>query len=160
MAKTMVLVIEDEGELNNILSEILTMHNYEVVRAFNGQEALDLIIETKIKPALVLCDINMPVMGGIEFIKQSIVHNFDLNICLVTGNNESSFVIEALQLGAIDYITKPFKLNILLEKIELMVDIGKRKLHISEQLGENMVVHNSLKMNSLLKVKNSQKKDT
>ena len=68
-------------------------------------------------------------------------------------------MIEALQLGAIDYISKPFKLNILLEKIELMVDIGKRKLNINGQFNDNMMVQNSMKMNNLLKIKNSQKKD-
>lgn len=159
MDKVLVLVIEDESELNNILAEVLMLHNYEVVRAFNGQQAIDMILETKMKPVLVLCDINMPVMGGIDFIKQSLLHNLDLNICLITGSSESSFVIEALQLGAIDYISKPFKMNILLEKIELMVDIGKRKLHISQQLEENQNLHNSLKMNNLLKIKNSQKKE-
>lgn len=156
----MVLVIEDENELNNMLSEVLAMHNYEVVRAFNGQQAIDLLVQTKIKPALVLCDINMPVMGGMEFIKQSLLHNLDLNVCLITGNNETSLVIEALQLGAVDYISKPFKLNLLLEKIELMVDIGRRKLSIKDQLDENLMVHNSLKMNNLLKIKNSQKKES
>ena len=159
MDKILVLVIEDESELNNILSEVLIMHNYEVVRAYNGQQAIDLIVKNNIKPALVLCDMNMPVMNGMDFIKQSLLHNLDLNICLVTGNSETSFVIEALQLGAIDYISKPFKLNILLEKIELMVDIGKRKLNIRSQLDDNMMVHNSMKMNNLLRIKNSQKKD-
>ena len=159
MDKVLVLVVEDESELNNILSEVLIMHNYEVVRAYNGQQAIDLIVKNNIKPALVLCDINMPVMNGMDFIKQSLLHNLDLNICLVTCNNETSFVIEALQLGAIDYISKPFKLNILLEKIELMVDIGKRKLNINGQFNDNMMVQNSMKMNNLLKIKNSQKKD-
>ncbi len=159
MDKVMVLVIEDESELNDILSEVLVMHNYEVVRAFNGQQAIEMVVQNKLKPALVLCDINMPVMNGMEFIRQSLLHNLDLNICLVTGNNETSFLLEALQLGAIDYIAKPFKLDLLLEKIELMVDIGRRKQNIHGQMGENVVVHNSLKLNNLLKIKNSQKKE-
>ena len=159
MDKELVLVIEDESELNNILSEILVMHNYEVLRAYNGLQAFDLLRDGKIKPSLVLCDINMPVMNGMEFIRQSLLHNLELNICLITGNNQTSSVIEALQLGAIDYISKPFKLNVLLEKIELMVDIGKRKLSIKAQQNDNVPAQNSLKMNNLLKIKNSQKKD-
>lgn len=77
MDKVLVLVIEDERELNNILSEVLIMHNYDVVRAYNGQQAIDLIVKNNIK----------------------------------------------------------------------------------SQLDDNLMVHNSMKMNNLLKIKNSQKKD-
>ena len=124
-------------------------------------KAMVLVIEDEIELNNILVEVlMMPVMNGIEFIRQSLLHNLDLNICLITGNNNTSFLIEALQLGAIDYIAKPFQLNLLLEKIEIMVDIGKREQRIRGRLEENMMVHNSLKMNNLLKLKNSQIKET
>lgn len=157
MNKSLILIIEDDAEINDVLTEVARMHNYHVVQATNGKEAIDLIIQNDIKPELILCDINMPLMSGLEFIKHTIIKDMDLNICLMTGNNDSADIVEALQLGAVDYICKPFKIDVLFDKIELLVDIGRRKKLIKEQLHGNPVINNSLKMNNLLKIKNSQK---
>lgn len=157
MSKPLILIIEDEVEINDMLTEVTQMHNYDVVQAANGKEAIDLIIQNDIKPELILCDINMPMMTGLEFIKQAIMKDMDLNICLMTGNKDSEDIVEALRLGAVDYICKPFKIHELFDKIELLVDIGRRKKLIKEQLHGNPSINNSLKMCNLLKIKNSQK---
>lgn len=155
--KSLVLIIEDDVEINSALSEVAKICNYEVIQAYNGQEAIDLITEKNITPVLVLCDMFMPVMSGMEFVKQNLIKNLDLNICLITANNDTSGIVEALRLGVTDYISKPFKMDVLIEKLKLMVDIGKRKNLIREQLNSNTIVNNSIKLNNLLKVKNSQK---
>lgn len=157
MSKSLILIIEDDVEINDMLTEVAKMHDYSVIQARDGREAIDLISQNNIIPELVLCDINMPMMNGIEFIKHTIIQNMDLNICLMTGSNDSADIVEALQLGAVDYISKPFKIDVLIEKIELLVDIGRRKKLIKEQLLGNPFINNSLKMNNLLKIKNSQK---
>ncbi len=157
MDKSLILIIEDDLHVNDVLAEMARVCNYDVVQAYNGKEALELLAVKNIKPVVVLCDLKMPVMDGIDFIKESIVKNLDLNICLITANNEHSCIVEALQLGVADYISKPFKIGALTEKLKLMVDIGKRKNVITSELYENSVVKNSIKINNLLKVKNSQK---
>lgn len=151
------MIIEDEVSINDALSEAVKMGNYDVVQAYDGKEALDLLIQKNIDPVLVLCDMNMPVMGGIEFIKQSLIKNMDLNICVITANDDKDSLVELLQLGVTDYISKPFKIEALIEKLKLMVDIGKRKNLIKQQLNENTAANKSIKFNNLLKLKKNQK---
>lgn len=157
LSKSLVMIIEDEVAINDVLSEAVKMCNYDVVQAYNGKEALDLLTQNKINPVLVLCDMQMPIMGGTDFIKQSLIKNLDLNICMITANEDKDGIVELLQLGVADYISKPFKIETLMEKLKLMVDIGKRKNLIKEQLNENTAANNSIKLNNLLKVKNTQK---
>ncbi|MEK6628051.1 MAG: response regulator [Bdellovibrionota bacterium] len=157
MDKSLVMIIEDEVSINDALSEAVKMGNYDVVQAYDGKEALDLLIQKNIDPVLVLCDMNMPVMGGIEFIKQSLIKNMDLNICVITANDDKDSLVELLQLGVTDYISKPFKIEALIEKLKLMVDIGKRKNLIKQQLNENTAANKSIKFNNLLKLKKNQK---
>ena len=149
MDKSLVMIIEDEVSINDALSEAVKMGNYDVVQAYDGKEALDLLIQKNIDPVLVLCDMNMPVMGGIEFIKQSLIKNMDLNICVITANDDKDSLVELLQLGVTDYISKPFKIEALIEKLKLMVDIGKRKNLIKQQLNENTAANKSIKFNNL-----------
>lgn len=158
MDRSLVMVIEDDKVINEALAEVVKLCDYEVQQAYNGQEALDLLMTNNFPhPMLVLCDISMPVMNGIDFIKQTLLKNLDLNICMITANEDKDGIVEVLRLGVTDYISKPYKAEILMEKIKLMVDIGKRKKAIKEQLHDNAAITNSLKLNNLLKLKNSQK---
>lgn len=153
MSKSIILIIEDDRELNAALAEIVTTCNYEALQAYDGQMALDLLSQCKILPALVICDLKMPVMGGIEFIRQSILKNLDLNICLISGNDEKQEIVQGLQLGVIDYIEKPIGLKLLRDKLKLMVDIGKRSNQIKLRLMDNDVVNVSIRLNNLMKMK-------
>lgn len=158
MDKSVIMIIEDEIAINDALAEVARMCNYEVIQSYNGKQALDILAQSKIFPALIICDMHMPVMGGIEFVKQSLIKNLDLNICMITANDDKENIVEVLRLGVIDYISKPFKIELLMEKIKLMVDMGKRKRAIKDQMDENPSVANSMKLNNLLKIKNSTQK--
>jgi|GEM_PF-4194029 len=61
MDKSLVMIIEDEEAINEALLEVAKMSNYEVVQAYNGKEAIELLTNKKMSPALVLCDMGMPV---------------------------------------------------------------------------------------------------
>lgn len=156
MEKSLVLIIEDDADIIEILTEIVKGCNCEVMHAFNGKEALELIERNKLKPALVLCDLQMPIMDGVSFVKQNIVKNLDLNICVVTANNDNAGIVDVLRLGVTDYISKPFNSDELTEKIWLMVAIGERKNSFKKQINDSL--NSSIKMNNLLKLKNSQRK--
>lgn len=152
--KSLILIIEDDADLSDTLSEVAKSCNYDVVQAGNGKDAIELFTDDNFRPVLVLCDLKMPVMGGLEFIRQAIVRNLDVSICLLSGNDERSDIIQGLQLGVIDYLSKPISLNILKEKLKLMVDIGKRAKKIRHYLKGNVDMNNSMKLNNLLKMKN------
>lgn len=120
-----VLVVEDNEELLQILTSLLSPL-YRVVLAMNGKEGLDKVIEER--PDLILSDIMMPVMNGIEMCSK-IKSNFDLchiPVILLTALTSDNKKMEGMQCGADDYIEKPFNNKMLLGRIANM--IRNRKL--------------------------------
>ncbi|MEK7713425.1 MAG: sigma-54 dependent transcriptional regulator [Deltaproteobacteria bacterium] len=106
-----VLVVDDEENLRHILSIILTKEGYEVEAVKNGREALN-CLEKSIYDT-VLCDIRMPVMDGITFLKgakgQGSGVRGETTIIMMSAYGTIDDAIEAMKLGAYDYISKPFK---------------------------------------------------
>ena len=98
MAK--ILVVEDDPALNNAYSIILKHEGHEVVAAFDGKEAIDKLAD--FDPDLILLDLLMPVMGGLEFLQQSDIRNkrSDVKILIFTNMENSPEVTEAYKLGA------------------------------------------------------------
>ncbi len=106
-----VLIVDDEENLRHILSIILTKEGYEVEAVKNGREALN-CLEKSIYDT-VLCDIRMPVMDGITFLKsagsQQLAVSSGTTIIMMSAYGTIDDAIEAMKLGAYDYISKPFK---------------------------------------------------
>src|SRR5262245_1645768 len=101
------LLIVDDEELNRDgLTRRLQRHDYEVVAAKSGSEAIELLCEQQFD--LVLLDIMMPGMNGLEVLKflRRVDSLIDLPIIMVTAKGESEDMVEALELGANDYVTK------------------------------------------------------
>jgi DNA-binding response OmpR family regulator len=95
-----ILVVEDDHDLNNAYCLILKHEGHEVVSAFDGQEALDKLED--FDPDLVLLDLLMPVMGGLEFLKkwESKGKKSDVKVLIFTNMENSPEVSEAYKLGA------------------------------------------------------------
>jgi CheY-like chemotaxis protein len=95
-----ILVVEDDPALNNAYSIILKHEGHEVIVAFDGKEALDKL--KGFEPDLILLDLLMPVMGGLEFLQQSDIRNKrkDVKILIFTNMENSPEVTEAYKLGA------------------------------------------------------------
>jgi DNA-binding response OmpR family regulator len=106
-----VLVVDDEPEAVDLLREILTAKGYEVVAASSGEEALRILKQEQ--PRLMLLDIRMPVMSGLEVLKRAREIDQEVGIIMVTAVDQESIGREALSLGAFDYIVKPLDLNYL-----------------------------------------------
>lgn len=95
-----ILVVEDDHDLNNAYCLILKHEGHEVVSAFDGQEALDKIKD--FEPDLVLLDLLMPVMGGLEFLKkwETLGKSNEVKVLIFTNMENSPEVSEAYKLGA------------------------------------------------------------
>lgn len=109
MAK--VLVVDDEPEAVELLVEFLSSKGYEILTATSGEEALRRVKEDR--PHLVLLDIRMPKMSGLEVLKRIREIDPEMGIIMVTAVNEEDVGRQALELGAFDYIVKPLDLKYL-----------------------------------------------
>lgn len=128
-----ILLIDDNPDLRDNISEILQLANYIVIECNNGQTGIELA-ETEI-PDLVLCDIMMPCVDGYEVLAKLKENSFTKEIPLVflTAKTEKKDKCKGRDLGAADYITKPFDtedlLNIIKNKI-LESELKKKQLKV------------------------------
>lgn len=114
--KNKVLVVEDEKSISNFIVAILAANNYDVVTARTGQEAYSLI--TSCCPDIVILDLGLPDMNGIDVLKA--VREWSiLPVIVVSARTNEKDKVEALDLGADDYITKPFGTAELLARIRM-----------------------------------------
>jgi len=113
-----VLVADDEEDIKVVLRMFLEAVGYEVVTAFDGLDALEQIKSTK--PDVVLMDIMMPVIDGIEVVRQmkATPGIRDIPVVMLTAAAQSDMVERAIQAGAADYIVKPFEPETVQKAIE------------------------------------------
>lgn len=134
MTKT-ILIVDDNKNLRNLLNKFLTQEGFRVVTADNGQNAL--YAARYEKPDLILLDIMMPEMDGYEFIR-AFRKEKDTPVILLTAKLEESDKVAGLELGADDYITKPFGMKELLARIRAVL----RRTQIDVQNEEILRVGN------------------
>ena len=106
-----ILVVDDEVEVVRLLKDFLTSKGYEVYTALNGAEALACVKE--VKPDIVLLDIIMPGMGGIDTLKEIKKIDPTTAVIMVTAVIDEELANRAVKLGAFDYITKPINIDYL-----------------------------------------------
>jgi len=112
-----ILVVDDEPLMCRSLSEVIRRAGYEVFTANNGYEAIEFIQQESI--SVIITDMNMPKMGGIEVLRQAKAIVPNVAVIVVTGYGTVDSAVEAMKYGAIDYITKPFspsRINTIIEK--------------------------------------------
>ncbi|MBU2540762.1 MAG: response regulator [Candidatus Omnitrophica bacterium] len=100
-----ILVVDDESDVREVISQYFDRRGYDVDTASNGQEALSRILVER--PELILLDIRMPEMDGIECLRRIKKLDKEMTVIMVTCVDEIDTAKKALRLGATDYITKP-----------------------------------------------------
>lgn len=103
-----VLVVDDEPEAVELLQEFLVAKGYNVITAGNGVEAVRKVAEER--PHLILLDVRMPKMDGLEALRRIREIDQEVGVIMVTGVNEEEIGRQAMALGAFDYIVKPLDL--------------------------------------------------
>lgn len=116
MSSSTVLVVEDDYDLREALCETLDLENYDYVAAESGAKALELLSDNDF--GLIISDVNMPGMDGVELMEKAKLEYPSLPVILMTAYGSVSKAVSAIQLGAADYIAKPFEPKSLVEKIQ------------------------------------------
>ncbi|HEY0680070.1 MAG TPA: sigma-54 dependent transcriptional regulator [Chitinophagaceae bacterium] len=140
-----ILIIDDEKAIRKTLSEILSYEGYKIDEAGDGEEGLRKLKEKEFD--VVLCDIKMPKVDGIEFLEKSRDINSDTPIIMISGHGTIETAVEAVKKGAYDYISKPPDLNRLLITIRNAMDknqlvaeakvLKRRVSKVQEMIGES-----------------------
>lgn len=140
-----ILIIDDEKAIRKTLNEILTFEGYKVTEASDGEEGLKLFTATTFD--VVLCDIKMPKMDGIEFLVKANEINPDVPVVMISGHGTIETAVDAVKKGAFDYISKPPDLNRMLITLRNAMDKNtlsketrtlKRKVsRVQEMIGES-----------------------
>ena len=118
-----ILLIDDERAIRKTLSDILSFEGYKIKEASDGEEGLKMFQEKTYD--VVLCDIKMPRMDGIEFLDKATSINPDVPIIMVSGHGNIETAVDAVKKGAFDYISKPPDLNRMLITIRNAMDRNK-----------------------------------
>jgi len=145
---TRILIIDDERPIRNTLKEILEYEKYTVDEAEDGSAGLEKIKSGKYD--LIMCDIKMPKMDGIEVLEKAVDLGIDTPIVMISGHGTIETAVEALKKGAYDFISKPFDLNRLLvtvrnaiDRKELVQETKKLKRKISGGIGATQIIGES-----------------
>ena len=133
-----IIVVDDETELMNALCEMLAGQGYETAGFLTGEEALAVLKEREFD--LLLTDLMMPGMDGIELIRAGLEIDPNLIGIVMTGHGTVQTAVEAMKTGAFDYILKPFKLNTLLPLLSRAMQVRNLRLE-NMQLKETVAIH-------------------
>jgi len=112
--KPRILIVDDEPQIGRVMRTGLSTHGFEVRVAADGEAALDLFNDWH--PALVITDLSMPNMGGLEFCRRVRLTS-DVPLIVLSVKSEERIKVEALDAGADDYVTKPFGMDELLARM-------------------------------------------
>ena len=135
-----LLIVDDETELMTALCEILTRHGYETIGCTSAAEALAKLKEQDFD--LLLTDLMMPEMGGIELLQAALAIDPNIVGIIMTGQGTVQTAVEAMKTGAFDYILKPFNLNSLLPVLS-------RAMEVRYLRTENIQLRNTVAMHEL-----------
>ncbi len=132
-----ILIVDDEAELRSSLSRILKKEGANVYTAASAPEALEILPLTRIDA--VLCDLVMPEMDGITFLKKVKAEQSELEVIMLTAHGSIEIAVVAMREGAYDFITKPFKRVTLLKTLERALEkqaLEKENKFLRNQLAE------------------------
>ncbi len=143
-----ILIIDDEKTIRKTLAEILSFEGYITDEASDGEEGLKKFLQKQYD--VVLCDIKMPKLDGVEFLEKAKAHNVDVPIIMISGHGNIDTAVDAVKKGAFDYISKPPDLNRLLitlrnatdrKKLTVETKVLKRKVNKTiEMVGDSPAI--------------------
>src|SRR5437016_2871507 len=133
-----ILVVDDEIELKNILVEALTTQGYDVIGYASGQEGLEALRETAFD--IILTDLMMPQMDGISLMRSSLEIDPHVICIVMTGHGTIQTAVDAMKVGAFDYVLKPFRMTTILPLLTRAMNTRRLRLD-NLQLRETVAIY-------------------
>src|SRR4051812_35708943 len=109
MALSRILVVDDEESIREFFEIMLRREGYHVLTAVNGKNALELLKKSSVD--LIISDIQMPEMSGLQFLQTVREADPEMIFIMITAFGSTETAVEAMKLGAFDYLQKPFKID-------------------------------------------------
>lgn len=133
--KLYVLIVED-SDLNRELLTSMLEDKYRILTASDGLEALKLVNDYRQNISLILLDIEMPNMGGFEFLNEFKLTGMSetIPVIMISGNDNPDVIVHAFDLGAVDYISKPFNVRILSQRVENIIKLFLRQRRFKSEI--------------------------
>ncbi|OQW49170.1 MAG: hypothetical protein A4S09_03645 [Proteobacteria bacterium SG_bin7] len=141
-AKATLLVVEDDHDLQEVLFEQLQLLPINIVLAENGASALKIVNGGERTIDAILSDINMPEMNGLELLKNLREMDNFVPFVFLTGYGDKAKVIEALKLGAFDFLEKPYQQSELFSVIKKSCELGQQLSSLEEESGKDSLFQN------------------
>lgn len=129
MQKEKILVVDDEYLIRWSLQQNLEEKGYDVVTAESGEEALTKVMG-KDPPDLILLDVNMPGINGLQVLEEVKRYNSEINVIMITAASDVDTAVNAMKMGAYHYISKPFNL----EEVKIIVEKSLEKVKLEREL--------------------------
>ncbi|HGN1707164.1 TPA: two-component system response regulator RssB [Providencia rettgeri] len=137
MKNRKILIIEDEITFCTILKNYLETLGIETYTANNGQLAISMLINGQARPDVILCDLNMPVMNGEDFMRELVARNIDIPVIVITATTDFTQLDRMFRLGAKDALLKPIK-NLDEVKITIFSALYPEQADFIEQIGDEI----------------------
>ena len=121
-----ILVVDDDRRINELMVDIFTMEGFDVLCAFDGEEAIEILDKVEDIDVIIL-DIMMPKIDGWDCLAYIKTH-FDVKVIMLTALGDEEYEVRGIRSGADDYISKPFKRAILLERVKRLMSTGRDRI--------------------------------
>ncbi len=117
--KTKILIVDDDKKINELLTDIFTIEDYDTISAYSGEQAIE-IIENQADIPLMILDVMLPELDGWEVLEYVKKH-FDIKVIMLTAITDEYSEAKGLRNGADDYVVKPFKRAALIERVKRLI---------------------------------------
>jgi two-component system response regulator HydG len=152
-----ILVVDDEQAIRSVLTRVLRSKGYEVQTAASGEECL--AAAARLKPHVILLDLKMPGMDGLETLERLAGNRFEGKVVMMTAYGSIPGAVEAMRRGAFDYIAKPFDndemvivIERALERLSLEVELLEAKSRLQDKYSVTGIITNNPEMRRLLEI--------
>jgi two-component system response regulator AtoC len=152
-----ILIIDDEENMRNMLKDLLELEGYDIVISPSGEDAINILNKRDFE--FILCDIKMPNMDGIEFLRKIKNMGIDSTIIMMSAYGTVDLALECIKLGAYDYISKPFKpdeIVLTLKKAEERERLKRENIYLKKEInkryGFDNIIAKSKSMKEIFRV--------